>query len=298
MTASGDCVSPVALARALVQDPVAAFDTFGPRISELRAMADCPQPANHHSEGSVWAHTRLALRMYADLGAHVEAHAGRALRDAGCWPLDLGGPTLTRTVAVLLHDVGKPPTRSGPVGAWTYYGHERAGADLARALLGRLRLAEGAAAVGAQLDVDTVCWLIRDHLFWLNTDVQRVTDRAVARRYVDDPERGDDLRVLSWSDTLGSRGPDGSPHVDLLVAAEQRIAATRRRAAIPPTPPPLRGEVVMNALGLEPGPRIGAVLAWLEHRELAGGEARAALARHREVLRERSLAHLRAGGEL
>lgn len=256
------------LVRDLLDDPVAAFDRHSSAIGELAALHGCPQPSNHHAEGDVAAHTRLALSVLVDLDAAVERFAGPALRAAALAPPRLGPPTLTTTLAVLLHDVGKPLTIAGDAGRWTYYGHEAVGAAVAVRMIDRLDLVGAAHRAGAQLDVAAVEWLVREHLFWLNTDVTRVTFRALRRRFVDDPARGDMLRVLSWCDTLGSRNPDGRPYVDLLVAAEAAIAGARRRAAeIAAAPAPLLdGRAVMAVVGIAPGPRVGAILRLVRQR--------------------------------
>ncbi len=289
-------VDAPALVADLLDDPPAALTRHGDGIPELAAMRGCPQPPNHHAEGDVWTHTRLALEAAADLPAAVDRHAGAALVAAGLAPLALPRRTLTATVAVLLHDAAKPVTIAGGAQGWTYYGHDAVGAELARGLLGRLQLSRAAAAAGAKLDVDAVCWLVREHLFWLNTDVGRVTDRAVARRFVRDDGRDEDLRLLSWCDTLGSLGPDGRPAVGLLVDAEARLAASRARAAEAAARPAplLDGEAVMAALGLEPGPRVGAVLAHL--RQVCTGEdsARRRLRDDAAWLRAAPLSELRA----
>lgn len=281
-----------AFVHALREDPVNAFDAFASLIPEVAAMANCPQPANHHSEGSVWDHTRLALEMLRDLDRQVEHHAGRQLRAVGRWPLDLPTRTLTHAVSVLLHDVAKPPTRRGSDGSWTYYGHDRLGAKMAADIIARLGLDNAAADVSGA----DVAWLVDNHLFWLNTRPDIVTDSAVARRYVDNWRRGDDLRVLSWCDTLGSRNPDGQPHVELLVQAEVRLHATRERARRPRPQPPLAGETIMAELGIAPGPRVGAVVEWMRSRGLHGDAAHAALRDNRNHLRSAPMDRIRRGG--
>ena len=42
-------------------------------------------------------------------------------------------------LAVLMHDVGKPQTAAGEEGFRTFYGHEKAGAELARKAMSRLK---------------------------------------------------------------------------------------------------------------------------------------------------------------
>ena len=250
-----------ALVQTLLDHPAEALACHEADIGELAAMRACPQPRNHHSEGDVAAHTELALRMYADLPAAIAQFAGDELAAAGV-VVDLPAPSLTAAVAVLLHDVGKPLTIAGADGSWTYYGHESVGAAVAADLLARLDLPAAAARAGAELDTDAVVWLIRNHLFWLNTDITKVTDRAIAKRFVVSPHRGDLLRVLNWCDVLGSRGPDGKPHVDMLVAAEGRVQAVRDAAVRAAEAPAevLDGRIVMSTLGIDAGRRVGAVL--------------------------------------
>ena len=91
---------------------------FLPEIASLKGM---PQPAAYHPEGDVWNHTCLML-------------------DAIPPPRD---PILA--YAVLLHDVGKPPTCAFPEDATPanalprFPSHARVGAGMARDILMRLR---------------------------------------------------------------------------------------------------------------------------------------------------------------
>ncbi|MGI8574745.1 MAG: HD domain-containing protein [Egibacteraceae bacterium] len=270
-----------ALGRSLLHDlshePRRVLERHGADIPELAAMSGCEQPSNHHAEGDVWAHTQLALEVHADVGAAVHQYAGEALAAAGLEELALPPRSLTQALAVLLHDVGKPPTaRRDAEGRWTYYGHDRVGATMARELCERLKLETAADELDLPLDVEGLAWLITEHLFWLNTDVEKVTDRAVLRRFDESQARGDDLRVLAWCDTLGSRGPQGVPSAGFLITAELRIACARARAATSRrrTAAVLDGHEVMRALGLSPGPEVGAVLARIRSRTDDETEAR------------------------
>jgi len=77
-----------------------------------------------------------------------------------------GDPILR--IAALLHDVGKPRTKDGP----HFYRHELVGADMAQAMLERLRFSNA--------DVETVTHLVRHHMY--NQD-PGLTDAAI-RRFV------------------------------------------------------------------------------------------------------------------
>jgi poly(A) polymerase len=90
-------------------------------LPEVAALQGIRQPPAYHPEGDVWTHTCLML-------------------DAVAPPRD---PLLA--YAVLLHDVGKPPTCAYPddgtpaANLPRFPNHARAGAELARAILIRLR---------------------------------------------------------------------------------------------------------------------------------------------------------------
>jgi len=162
-------------------------------------------------------------------------------------------------------------------------------------------LVEAADELGEPLDLERVAWLVADHLFWLHAGEQ-VGDRAVLRRFGEAgggcDGRGDDLRALTWCDGLGSRGPDGRTSPEFLVAGEVRIAEARRRAAARAADaraatPPLDGRAIMLALGIDPGPRVGAVSRWIAGRAADRQEAEALLARHAAFLRTEAVETIR-----
>ena len=73
---------------------------------------------------------------------------------------------LVLRLAALLHDVGKPRTKEGP----HFYGHEKIGAEMARALLERLRFSGEV--------VDRVTRLVARHMY---TTVDAVSDAGIRR---------------------------------------------------------------------------------------------------------------------
>jgi len=96
------------LLRAFYANPVGAFDlydqsgAFEMLMPALLKMKGCPQPEEFHSEGDVWTHTRLALhaleseeykKMFGDPDPHYNA---------------------LLVMAILFHDVGKPPMLRTP----------------------------------------------------------------------------------------------------------------------------------------------------------------------------------------
>jgi poly(A) polymerase/tRNA nucleotidyltransferase (CCA-adding enzyme) len=154
-----------------------------------------------------------------------------------------GGDPVLR-LAGLLHDLGKATTLAGG----HFIGHERAGVDIARPLLHRLRL--------PRADVDRITRLIRHHMFAYTADW---TDAAV-RRFIQrvGADLLEDLYALRRADNLASgvREPAGGGLAEL-----QRRTA-RALAADPMSPRQLAidGGDLVRELGLRPGPLVGRLL--------------------------------------
>ncbi len=118
-------------------------------MPELCATKGVMQPVNYHPEGDVWTHTMLAL----DIAA--KELQDRDQRSVLLW-------------AILLHDIGKPPTivhPKDPNDRIRFNGHDVEGERMTRQILERLRL--------PNKDVDAVCSLIRDHMRYGNAEQMR-----------------------------------------------------------------------------------------------------------------------------
>ncbi len=152
--------------------------------------------------------------------------------------------------AALLHDIGKPSTRVAKEdGQGTFYNHERVGAEMADALLQRLRFSNH--------DREHVVHLVREHMFdyrgtWSDAAVRRFIRRA-------GPDSLADLFDLRMADSIGNGLK--SPDTELLAAFAHRIEGILARdEAFSVGDLAIGGGEVMAALGLEPGPAVGEVL--------------------------------------
>ena len=165
--------------------------------------------------------------------------------------------------ATLLHDVGKPPTREpgsvGPNGLVLrdrFTGHDRVGADLAAAALERLRRPRARIA--------RIHALVAAHMRPLPGD-ERGARRFVHRLRPLLP----DLLRLMLADREAARGRGA--HAAARRAYRERVGRVLAVLdATPPTPPLLDGRDVMAALGLAPGPEVGAVLAAVAEAQAVG----------------------------
>jgi len=255
--------APAALDGLALMDRTGATDVVLP---ELAALHGVDQSRFHHLD--VADHTRAVLAETIALQRDPERLVGPdagALRDYLKTPL---ANELTRGQALrfgaLLHDIAKPQTRAvTPAGRVTFMGHDDAGARLSAAILRRLRASE-------RLQ-EHVAALTRHHLrlgFLVH-------DMPLSRRAVYDylhvtAPVAVDVSVLSVADRLATRGDNAevaiAKHLEL---AGQLIREAMAWIADPPRPP-LRGDELVRALGIKPGPVLGCLLAELEAASFSG----------------------------
>ncbi len=161
-------------------------------------------------------------------------------------------------LAALFHDIGKPDTRAFGPGGVSFHHHEVVGARLTRARLKALRFSNE--------EIDDVSRLVylhmRPHTFKMGW-----TDRAV-RRYVRDAgpllER---LNALVRCDVTTGNPKRARTIAGRIDELEARIEDLQEREELDAMRPPIDGHRVMEALGIEPGPRVGeAMTMLLEHR--------------------------------
>ena len=187
-------------------------------LPELATMVGCDQ--NHWHKFDVWGHTVATVQAIA-----VEPENVRVRR----W-------------TALLHDLGKPAVRHvKPNGEWGFYRHETVGAELAEALLDRLKF--------ARRDALTVRLLIRRHM-----DRPDPADRRSVRRFMSKCEdHWADLLALKRADNASHTYDDNAYHDALdaacLLAEAEDAAALRAES-------PLTGDDLVAMFDREPGPWI------------------------------------------
>jgi poly(A) polymerase len=156
-------------------------------------------------------------------------------------------PDILLRWAALLHDVGKPRTRSLQHGQVHFFGHEEVGERLARQILRRLHF--------EARFVERVCKLVRMHLR-VNSYESDWTDSAVRRLL---REAGDELEALiqlSRADVTSYR--QERVHAAYLRADEfeRRCRELLAREDVARLHSPLDGDELMALFGKGPGPWI------------------------------------------
>ncbi len=171
-------------------------------------------------------------------------------------------------LAALLHDIGKPGARSvQPDGRTRFFGHERLGAEMAGALLRRLRCSRRVIA--------HVSLMLQEHLrpSQLSAPGESPTDRAIHRYFRDVSPVAVDTIFLNLADYMAARGhmlaqPEWATYAG---RAGDILSSGLEPRRSPPKPGLLlNGHQVQERFGLSPGPEIGRLLAALREAEATG----------------------------
>ena len=198
-------------------------------LPEIARMKGVEQPPQYHPEGDVWVHTLLMLNR-----------------------LPAGSPD-TLAWAVLLHDVGKPPTFTppeGPGGRIRFDGHAEVGAKMAEAICRRLRFSNE--------QTEHIVALVANHMKF--KDVLKMK-AATLKRFVrlDDFDQHLELHRV---DCLASHGS-----LENYDYVQRFLRETPPEQVRPPRL--LTGDDLMQ-MGLVPGPVYKEILEAVEDAQLEG----------------------------
>ena len=261
-------------ARALRRaDALGVLSAILPEVEPMRATR---QPAPHrfpvleHSLRAVDGCDRLLAQLAAlapygeELAAHLEEPLGGGLTRA-----------TTLKLAALLHDVAKPETHRRIAGRVRFFEHDVIGAARTRAIGERLKLPERAVAVMERL--------VRHHLRPMHlASAADITARARYRFYRDLREDTRDLLLLVLVDAAAVTGASPVTTWRRATVVRDLMRGWAEQREVAAAPPLVRGEDVMTRFRLEPGPRVGWLLA----------QAREAQDLGRVRTREETLAYL------
>ena len=169
-------------------------------------------------------------------------------------------------LAALLHDVGKPATKTiEPSGRMRFFGHPELGAQMVEERLHGLRF--------SQVETSAVCTMVGQHMRpaqW--RDSGPPTQKALFKFFRDLGAVAIDTIFLNLADHLGARGPSlNREHWDDHVAwAEQVITWHYEQVRRVGAPRPVTGDDLMRAFGLRPGKRVGELLLAIDEARAAG----------------------------
>lgn len=200
---------------------------------ELVAMQGVTQTGGHIYD--VWEHTLHALES-------LPAQADLALR-----------------LAVLLHDTGKPKTKTIDSEGYThFYGHEDLGAEIVRKILNRLRFPKS--------EISRVARIVSMHMR-IGEYRSEWKDSAVRRLMRDANADISDLVALAEADRHGA---NPSATVEDLRELERRMERLLLHIPVSEFRSPLTGNEIMTLLNVPPGPKVKAAKHFLVEEILEG----------------------------
>jgi poly(A) polymerase len=203
-------------------------DVVLPEVPKLRLETD-----EHLRHKDVYQHSLTVLDQAIGLEDRYGLHGDLVVR-----------------LAALLHDVGKPKTRTRlPDGRVAFHHHEAVGEKMARARLKALRFPSSVVA-----DVSTLIGL---HLRFHGYGPGEWTDAAV-RRYVRDAgPLLTRLHVLTRADCTTRNRAKAARLARVQDDLEKRIARLSEQEELARIRPDLDGNEIMQILGVPPGPAVG-----------------------------------------
>ncbi len=257
------------------------FDATAVLLPEIAALRGVGQSANHHLDAH--DHTLEVLRRMLEVEKDLPRFCGPAADAVAAKLAEPLADDVTRGDALrwaaLLHDIGKPPTRTEREGWVSFLGHDATGAEMVTALCGRLRTSRRFASHLAAMT--------RDHLVL----GFMVRERPLPPRRVWDylsrtSPQSIDTTLLTVADRLSAQGggvPEEAIIGHLELAGEMLVAAVEWEREGPPAPL-LRGDEIAAEAGIDAGPALGEAVLELQAAQYTG-----------EVTdRAAAVAHLRA----
>jgi poly(A) polymerase len=217
-------------------------DQVLPEVPKLRLEMD-----EHFRHKDVYLHSLTVLDQAIELEDRYEL-----------------GPDLVLRLAALLHDIGKPKTRTRlPGGKVAFHHHDVKGAKMARARLTALRFPKDVVA--------DVSRLVELHLRFHGYGTGEWTDSAV-RRYVRDAgPLLTRLHALTRADCTTRNAAKAQRLARAYDSLEDRIAVLAEREELASIRPDLDGNQIMRILGISPGPLVGKAYAYLLELRLEHG---------------------------
>jgi tRNA nucleotidyltransferase (CCA-adding enzyme) len=211
-------------------------------LPEMQPLVGCEQEPDWHPEGDVWTHTLMVIDTARRLNG------------------DLDRPRLAAIMlGAVCHDLGKPSTTAFLDGKIRSPNHEEAGVEPTRRLLDRLNVHSMAGYDVRGQVIGLVAQHLKPGMFHKAPSVSDGAFRRLAQKV--DLEL---LARLARADCLGRTGDFDCSAMDWFLERARALGVEHQ-----PPSPLLKGRHLL-ALGMQPGPQVGAVLRHVYDRQLDG----------------------------
>jgi tRNA nucleotidyltransferase/poly(A) polymerase len=254
------------LAGFAAMDRIGLFDWLLPEIGDLHEVVQGP---NHHLD--VYGHTMEVVEGVLRIESDLEVFTGERAQEVAEYLSRPLGDGATRGTALrlgaLFHDSAKPQTRSEEGGFVSFRGHDRLGAEQIEA---RFRKLKSSRKLSRYLSD-----LTRHHLILGFMVTSMPLDRRQIFSYLDHTDPVSiDVTLLTVADRLAARGSASIASEkmvgDHLELARQMVGHGLDWDRSGPPKQFLPGNELARELGIEPGPKLGEVVAELAAARYAG----------------------------
>lgn len=172
-------------------------------------------------------------------------------------------PKMEVRFAALVHDIAKPRTkRFQKSKGWTFHGHEEIGKRMLLHVGKRMKLSKDLR--------DYLMKMTKLHLRPIALAKKEITDSAIRRVMFEAGEDIDDLMTLCRADITTKNSTKVKQYIANFDRVEVMMQDVQLRDEMRKFQSPVRGDVIMKELKLQPGPIIGKIKTAVEEAILDG----------------------------
>ena len=248
----------------VLSDKLGLLEKIFPLIKEMKGVS---QPGFHHLD--VFGHSLETLNRLEEISEDLDFSLSKEIktliREKMAQKLGQFRRITFLKLIALLHDSGKPKTKSKDKKGTHFYNHELIGAENFKKTGKQIKLSNEEIDLGVTV---IKCHLRTGYL----SGLKKISKRAVYKFFRDAGDAAVELLLLSWADRLSAQGVKVdkktlSHHKKIIEALfkEYYRVATVKQAA-----PLLNGHDIMKHLKLPPSPVIGKLLDKVKEAQATG----------------------------